>query len=515
MSLAELRAAYAADPTLATWRALREGLAEELRALVGTAEARAEGQRDFTSEEEARFLELETEHTSLAADEDSLQRAENVRASRARWGTTQVAPARPDEQRDLRSMNRSELRDAGMRLLDDEARTSHMRDIQIPVSMDSDGQYVTDSLDVARAKEHIGRLLRTNNRNFSGEAFSRWMLATESEEYRSAFAKVVSGGQVFLTEAEGRALQLVNELRATMNITTDAQGGFGIPVLIDPTIILTGQGTPNPFYDIARVENISTDEWKGITSAGATSYWTTEGVTMTDGGPTLAQPTITTKKLTTLVKYTFEFQGDYPNWASEMAGIMAASREEALVQAFTQGLGTSAQPTGIVTALEANAATSKVMVATDGSIFPADFYALWEALPVRYRGSSTWMWSTSVENRIRGFSVGSSAADANFTVNLTQSAIPNLFGRPIRANDYMDSAVGSGGSTSASDITPAILGDFRNFLIANRVGATIETVQHLIDTTSGLPNGTRGTFMWSRVGSGVTNPNGFRYLHQS
>jgi len=509
MNLAALRAAYAADPTLANLRALREGLKAELTRLADKPEA------EFTAEDTTAFDELRAEREGTDADLDRLERAERVAASRAKWKSTDVTPAAP-EAKDVRSMSRAELRTAGLRLLDEDAKTAHMQDIEIPVAAGSEpGEYQTGPLDVARAKGHIEKLLRTQNKNFDGEKFARWMLATESEEYRSAFAKVVQGGQVFLTEAEGRALQLVNELRATMNITTDAQGGFGIPVLIDPTIILTGQGTPNPFWDIARVENISTDEWKGITSAGATSYWTTEGVTFTDGGPTLASPTVTTKKLTTLVKYTFEFQGDYPNWASEMAGIMAASREEALVQAFTQGLGNTAQPQSIVTGLEANAATSKVMVATDGALFPADFYALWEALPVKYRGNARWMWATSAENRIRGFSQGSSAADANFTVNLTQSAIPNLFGRPIHANDYMDAAVGSGGSTSASDITPAILGDWRNFLIANRVGATIETVQHLIDTTSGLPNGTRGTFMWSRVGSGVVNPNGFRYLHQS
>lgn len=515
MNLEALRAAYAADPSLANLRALRAGLETELRSLNTAA-----GDTDFTEEQQTSWDAHEEEHRSLGAEEEKLERAERVRASRAKWGTTQVTPAKPDAGADVRSMSRRELRDGALRLLEDKDKTVHMRDIEIPVAVerDADGQmtgYANGPLDEARAKAHIEKLVRTQNKNFDGEKFARWMLATESEEYRSAFAKMVQGGHVFLTEAEGRAVNLVTELRATMNITTDASGGYGIPVLIDPTIILTGQGSPNDFWQIARVENISNDEWRGITSAGATSFWTTEGVTFTDGGPTLASPSVPTKKLTTLVKYTFEFQGDYPNWASEMAGIMAASREEALVQAFTQGLGNTAQPTGIVTGLEANAATSKVMVATDGALYPADFYALYEALPVRYRGNARWMWNTSVENKIRGFSQGSSASDANFTVNLTQAAIPNLFGKPIHANDYMDNAVGSGSSTSASDITPAIFGDWRNFLIANRVGATIETVQHLIDTTSGLPNGTRGTFMWSRVGSGVVNPNGFRYLHQS
>ncbi len=511
MDLAALRAAFEAARNLDNLRALRAGLETELRSLNTAA-----GDADFTAEQQTSWDALEAEHTGLATAEEELTRAERVRESRAKWGSTQVAPAKPGEVRDVRAMNRKELRSAAMRHLDDAEATEHLADIQVPSGpRDADGEQPTVGFDVARAKAHIASLIRKQTRNFNGEAFTRWMLATEAPAYRSAFPKLVSGGTQFLEPEEIRAVQLVQELRATMNITTDNQGGFGIPVLIDPTIILTGQGSPNDFWNIARVENITNDEWKGITSAGATSYWTSESTTMTDGGPTLAQPTVTSKKLTTLIKYSFEFQGDYPNWASEMATLMAASHQEKLVEAFTQGLGNTAQPQGVITGLEANAATSKVMVATDGALFPADFYAITAALPVKYRANARWMYAQGADNIIRGFSQGSSAGDANFTVNLTSERIPGLFGKPVHLNDYMDAPVGYGGSTSASDITPVIYGDWRSFLIANRVGATIETVQHLIDTSTGLPNGNRGTFMWARVGSGVVNPAGLRYLHQS
>lgn len=528
MNLAELRAAYAANPTLETLRALRAGLDAHARSLVTTAESRAEGSRDFTAEEETEFDTVTTEHGALAEDETRLTeaaaRAERVRASRARFGAN-VNPGKVETQHDFRSimgLGGRELRGAAMRVLDDEESTAHLADVQIRsgnmTKEDAHGAPVEPTmvgLDAARAKTHVAKLLRTNNDNFRGDQFARYLLATENEHYRSAFAKLQTGGHVYLEPEERHALNVAREVRATMNITTDNQGGFGIPVLIDPAIILTGQGSPNDFWNIARVETITNDEWKGITSAGAVSYWTTEGVTMTDGSPTLAQPTVTTKKLTTLVDYTFEFQGDYPNWASEMATVMMSAHQEKLVEGFTQGLGTTAQPQGIVTGLEANAATSKVMVATDGALFPADFYAITAALPVKYRANARWMYAQGADNIIRGFSQGSSAGDANFTVNLIAERIPGLFGKPVHLNDYMDAPVGYGGSTSASDITPVIYGDWNNFLIANRVGATVETVQHRIDTTTGLPNGKRATFMWARVGSGVINPNGFRYLHQS
>jgi HK97 family phage major capsid protein len=508
MNLAALRAAYAADPTLANLRALRDGLKAELTRLADKPDA------EFTAEDTTSFDELRAEREGTDADLDRLEREERVAASRAKWKTTEVGVKEDEKDTDLRSLSRlspKELRSKASALLGRSDKTEHLADIQVPVAGDLENGFTHEGLDEARTLKHIERLLRTSNGDFKGAQFAQWLLATESDAYRSAFPKLVGGQHWALSPEERDAVQVVQELRATMNITTDGQGGFGVPVLIDPTIILTGQGSPNDFFNISRVESITTDEWRGLTSAGATSYWTTEGVTFTDGSPTLAQPIVTTKKLTTLVKYTFEFQGDFPNWAAQMATIMAEARSEALVQAFTKGTGNTAQPQGIVTGLKANSGTSEVLMTTDGAMGAADFYKIWAALPVKYRANSRWMVSTLGSNAIRQYAVGTAAADPNFTVNLTDEAIPRLFGKPLHYNDYMDAP--PAGATS--DVVPVILGDWRNFLIAQRVGATIETVQHMIDTTSGNPNGTRGTFMWERIGSGVVNPNGFRYLRNA
>lgn len=503
MNLAELRAAYAANPTLENLRALRAALETELRSLNAKA-----GDADFSEEQQASWDALESEHGELAPVEERLQRAERIRESRAKYGAQVGANPHRNDDRDVRSLNRSELRSRAMAVVDSDATQ------QIYSSVDP--TTVGFEFDGSRAQAHLERLIRTNSRYFNGDAFARYLIASESEQYRSAFGKIISrgSGNAMLTPEEARAVELVQELRAAMNITTDSQGGYGVPVLIDPSVILTGQGHPNDFFALCEVKNITTDEWKGVTSAGATSYWTTEGTTFTDGSPTLAQPTVTTKKITTAVKYSFEIQGDYPGFAGEIAGVMAASHNEKIVEGLTQGSGVAAQPTGIVTALEANAATSKVMVTTDGSLGAVDIYALRDALPIRFRGNSNWMSHTATNTAVRQFGAGSTP-DANFTVDMTADGAYQVLGRRWYLNDYMDAPVGTGGSTSASDITPVILGDWRNFVIANRVGATIETVQHVLDTTTGMPTGQRMTFMWARIGSNVVNPNGFRYLHQS
>lgn len=510
MNLVELRAAFEAARSMDNLRALRSGIAERLRAINTDA-----GDADLNETQEAEFTALEDEHRSLADDGETAQaliRAENLRSSRAKWGTTQVGKKEePFDGRSINSLSRTELRSKASALLGSPEMTEHLSMIDVPVAGDSERGFAYEPLNEARTKQHIEKLLRTQNGDFQGDSFAKWLLATESPAYRSAFPKLIGGQFYSLTDEERAAVGVVQEMRATMNITTDGQGGYGIPVLIDPTIILTGQGSPNDFFNIARVESITTDEWRGLTSAGATSYWTTEGVTMTDGSPTFAQPIVTTKKLTTLVKYTFEFQGDFPNWASQMATIMAEARSEALVQAFTKGTGNTAQPQGIVTGLKANSGISELLMTTDGSMGAKDLYNLWAALPVRYRANAKTMMSQGGQNVIRQYAVGTAAADPNFTINMTDENIPRLNGKPIYINEYMDNPPLS----ATSDVVPVIYGDWRNFLIAQRVGATIETMQHMIDTVSGNPNGTRGTFMWERVGSGVINPNGFRYLRNA
>jgi HK97 family phage major capsid protein len=489
VGLEELRRLAEAEPTLENLRALRTGIEAQLRSINDTA-----GEGDLTPEQSEQWRALDEEHAATVARIETEERAERVRASRERWRSTQFGQrVDPFDGRDVRRMTRGEVRSRALAVLDQRESVEH-----IPSGIR------------AGVQEHVARMLRTQSKNFDGEAFARLLLVTESEAYRSAFMKLVArGSRAVLTPEEGRAVEAMQEIRG-MSLS-DAEGGYAVPVLIDPTIILTGQGHPNDFFDIARVEMITTDTWKGVSSAGATSYWTTEGGVATDGSPTLAQPSVPTERLTTYVPYSFEVGGDYPSFAEEMGRVMGESHNEKLVEGFTTGLGTTAQPTGIVTALEA-AAGSQVGVSTDGELNPEDIDAMWDALPIRFRNNARWMSSTSVENAIRGFAAGSAGGDSNYSINITQERVPALRGKPYHLNDYMDDAFGTGNVTSASDVSLLIVGDWRHFLIARRVGATVEQVQHVIDTTTGTPTGQRALLMWARVGSDSIVDGAFRIL---
>jgi HK97 family phage major capsid protein len=498
---------------LAAARARVAAILERLQAIHEGAEARAEGERDLNDVEGAEWLALEEERAGLAARIEAEERAQRVADSRARWRGLQVKPGDDDDPalvdfRGTLGMPSTELRDRALRLLDENRENTQHLDMpevrNASVGEDGKGGYGGIGQGDIRAK--LSKLIRKqSSKNWNQDYFLRMMLLTEHPHYRSAFRKLLAGS-VHFTAEEGRALDEVAAMRAALNITTDAQGGYAIPVLIDPTVIWTSQGHPNDFLDISRVENITNDEWKGLSSAGATAYWNTEGIKSTDGSFTLAQPSVVTKRLNVYIPFSVEVQGDWPGFAGELTQAATMVWNEELVDKFTNGLGTTAQPTGVITALEAVTA-SQVASDDSGSATSADVYRVWAALPIRYRRTSRWMANTVIENAIRQ----AGTTDPNFVANMLEEGITGLFNRPFHENDYMDGVV-----ASTSDSTPLLLGDFKQgFLIANRVGMTVETVQHVIDTTSGTPTGQRAMWAWGRVGSNVVNANAMRILSQT
>ena len=389
----------------------------------------------------------------------------------------------PDEARNLRGQ---ELRAAALRVLDDEQATRHMEPEQ---------------------KEKVERLIRSRitrtDVNCDGEQIARRLLLTETPAYRSAFMKVTTQTVPVLTAEEGRAM---DELRA-MSIGTDASGGFGVPVLIDPTIILTAQGSPNDIINLARVETITNDEWKGVSSAGVTWSFDAEAAAVSDDSPTLAQPNVVVHKAQGFIPYSIEVGMDYPGFAEQMSMLLTEGYLELVAQKLTTGSGTG-EPWGIVTALDANT-NVEVTPTTDGAFGAVDLYKLWDALPIKYRrrGTVAWMSSTDAQNEVRNFGT---SLGSNFTVSLTDEDIPRLFGRRYYVNDFMDDFTATTGAANL-----LIVGDWSNFLVAQRAGMSVENVPHLFDVTNNRPTGQRGWFAWARIGSDSINDLGFRILQNS
>ncbi|HEX7163330.1 MAG TPA: phage major capsid protein [Trebonia sp.] len=379
----------------------------------------------------------------------------------------------------VRRMSIPEARDAALRVLDDRRASATLRSDQ----KDEVEKQIRKSTDIARR-----------------------IIVTENDAYRSAWMKMVTDPQaaMLLTDDERTAMRAYAEYRA-MSEGTNTAGGFGIPVFIDPSIIMTAQGTDNPFLELAKQVDVNTNAWKGVSSAGVSWSFDAEGSAVSDDSPTLAQPTVPVYMARGFLPYSIELGQDYPGFADEMATLLSAGYDELLVDKFTRGSGTG-EPTGLLTALSANT-NVRVALTAAGAMGATDPYRVWQALPQRFRRNASWLMSVATNNAIR--QLGTANVYHAYTVNLPQDWADTLFRRAVRESPYMPDTT----TVTTATIGLAAVGDFNNYLIARRGGMSVELIPQLFDTTvSNRPTGQRGWFAYSRIGGGSINDLGFRLL---
>lgn len=454
-----------------------EALDEELRTLSDaeeldeTQEARF-GELMGDDDSPSPFVELKREkeklnkRLSILDARDELQEPGSDRAPQL----MKQAEARVD----VRTAGQSEIRDAALKTLE----TEHKSQV-VPVS------------DEAASK--VEKLIRTKNFNVDGDQIARRLLLTENDHYRSAWAKTLFSPQPAWTPEEARAL---NEFRAEEQSLTNASGGYGVPVLIDPTIILTSGAESAPLLGAARVESITTKEWKGVSSAGVAFTGTAEHTAATADHAELAQPTVTPEKTMAYIPYSYEIEGDFPNFAGEMSALIEQAYVDFLAVETATG---SAGVVGIFTAIDA-ASGSEVVVGTSGELHPADALVPFKALPERYRSRAAWFMDVSVESELR---VG---ADGYGTRDLSSEGIGPLLGKRVLLSDYAPDFEGTTGTVNL-----AILGDFQRYVVAQRVGMNIELIPNVVDG-DGIPTGARAWLAWARVGADSVDDNAFRLL---
>jgi HK97 family phage major capsid protein len=389
-----------------------------------------------------------------------------------------------DAYADVRRMNGYEARDRALRTLDDRNAAASLRSDQ---------------------KDHIERQIREN------VDVARRILVTENEDYRNAWMKLVTQPDAagFLSDEERQAVRAFQEYRAASEGTTTA-GGFGIPVFIDPSIILTAQGSGNPFLQLAHQVNINTNIWKGVSSAGVSWAFQTEAAPATDNMATLAQPTVTVYMARGFIPYSIEIGQDYPGFASEMSTLLTAGYDELLVDKFTRGSGTN-EPRGILTALSANT-NVRVRAATNAGIISAsDPYTLWQAIPQRNRRNASWLMNVSVNNAVR--QLGTANVYHAYSVNLPEAWTDSLFGKGVYESPYMPNL----STTTTNTEGYIIAGDFSNYVIARNGGMSVELIPQIFQQATagsayGFPSGQRGWFAYARIGGNSVNDLGFRLL---
>jgi HK97 family phage major capsid protein len=181
--------------------------------------------------------------------------------------------------------------------------------------------------------------------------------------------------------------------------------------------------------------------------------------------------------------------------------LLAFGRDTLEAAALVTGSG-SGQPTGIVTALIGT--SSIVTSATTDTLAAADLYSVHDALPARYRRNASWLATNQFYSRARQFDTAGGSA---LWAQLGEGRPPNLLGRGVYESEDMDSSI-----TGSAENYLAVVGDFRNYVIADRIGMTVEFIPHLFGTNK-RPTGQRGWFAYYRVGADSVNDAAFRMLN--
>jgi HK97 family phage major capsid protein len=456
----------------------------------------AAGQEPLPDEQQSRWDELTAERAELVEkirrDDErrnlvrslSSQPSHTVDGDGTRGAPNLLKRVDPFEAADVRSLTRMEARDRGLKVLEDKEHTRHLSDEQ---------------------REKVESVLRTETPDCDGSHVGRLMVLTQHQDYRSAFVKLVTQPNAVLSGDEYRAVNAVIEYRA-MSGSVDSAGGFGVPILIDPAIILTAQGSLNPFRRISRVETVTTDAWRGVSSAGVTWSYDAEGAEVSDDSPTLEQPIVEIHEARGFIPYSIRVGQDYPGFADEMSRLLMEGYDELQAQSMAVGTGSN-QPFGIITALDANT-NSEVSVTTDGAFGGVDINKVWGALPDRWKANATWVMNHDVGNEVASFGNGNNLSFV--TVDLT-GVIEKIRNRPVEFSSYFPEFTGT---TGAANIL--VVGDFRSgYLIADRVGMSVELVPHLFGLTNNRPTGQRGWFAYARHGADSIVDNAFRLLQNT
>jgi len=203
-------------------------------------------------------------------------------------------------------------------------------------------------------------------------------------------------------------------------------------------------------------------------------------------------------KYDAFVPYSVEIAEDGARFEQEITALLADAVDQLHATAFATGSGVG-QPTGIITAL---IGTSSIVTGT--TMTSAEVVSVQNALPPRFQPRAQWAGALPIANTIAQFE---SAAGARLYPEITGN--PRfLLGRRFHEASTMDPTIAAG---ATADYV-LLYGDFRHFVIADRVGTRVEVIPHLFGET-GRPTLERGLLLWGRVGSDSVNDNAFRLLN--
>ncbi|MCH8983676.1 MAG: phage major capsid protein [Acidobacteria bacterium] len=366
------------------------------------------------------------------------------------------------------------------------------------VSVDEAKSRALSAVEVASGLSDASRSKATGlieNQDPDG-VIARYALVTSDPDYLSAFSQMMRDTTPLLTDPEIRAARRVREFGRAMSLT-DSEGGFLVPFQLDPSVIMTDDLGISDIRRISKTVVATGDVWNGVASGAVSWSWDVEAAEVSDDATTFTQPTVVIHKAQGFVPISIEALADEANVTEAVTTLLVDGRNDLEGTALTLGTG-SGQPFGIIVAVTAGALSS----ASTDAFAIADVYALHDALPARFAARSTWLASPLAYSLIR--QMGTDGSPAPF---LTESAGNLLLEAPTATSSYMDGVINAGQTNLL-----LLLGDFSNYVIADRIGMQVEMVPHIFSTSNNRPTGQRGFYAYYRTGADSVNDSAFELL---
>jgi HK97 family phage major capsid protein len=353
----------------------------------------------------------------------------------------------------------------------------------------------------ADAVDRVDRLVREGDPLGVG---ARYIAAVGDPNYASAFAKMLKDpttGHLRFSPEEVEAVRKATSAefeRAFVTTTT----GVPVPYELDPSIMISGSGSLNPLRRIARVETVTEGTWKGATSAEVTAAYQAEASEVADATPAMTQPTIVAQRGTAFIPFSFEIGQDWVTIVQELGRLLADGRDVLDTSKMLLGTGTN-EPGGLLNIGGTGGLTTaqRVLSAGAGAVVIGDVYALKQALPARFIANATFTFNPTRLDAVYRLVAAGSTTEPQIMPGGRDGP---LLGKPVEEWSSMVTTVTTGSRW-------AIYGDFRNFLITDRLGFSVELIPHLFGAANRFPTGQRGLLGLWRSGSGATVLNGFRY----
>jgi HK97 family phage major capsid protein len=374
-------------------------------------------------------------------------------------------------------------------------------------------------------QDRLEDLVRTRTADVDGKAVARHVVITSSDAYARAFAKSLTDLHPALDPDEGAAVNAYRAIapKATREERAAGQGGsFGLatPIFIDPVLTIAASLDDAPILRFAKTVYTTTDNYKGIASAGSGFTLPGEGVVVSDNSPTFTQPSIAIFAAKDFIPFSIEVSQDMPDFVGEMTRLFTAEYADRISQDTAIGAGGTAAPMGVFTRMAATTAGSgaaHVTVTTAGSICAADVRAVWQAVPERAKNdpSCCWLMSNSVWSQITA--LGAPSVTNGLEPGAVQypvgNAGPRLYGEPVIFSSYAPAFNGTSGAANY-----LVVGAFARYAVAQRVpGLTVELVPQMFDFAGGTgrPTGSRGFLAVARFGADVLDTSSLRLLSNS